>query len=165
MKIYKEKKMSRFDKLQKMNLSGDSKVVLSTEAGADIVHYTGEDYEGETVRETGIAASLADLVTSRYLANNMAIEELRNDGYLDDYERGSYEFEEYVATTIAKNWYELGLLEVDTKHYDHKRGYTNVRAELEITLGKLLNADKESPYLFSGWDVTVETPMGVLNVE
>jgi len=157
--------MSRFDKLQEMNLSGGAKVVLSTEDGAEIVHYTGEDYEGETVRETGIADSLANLVTNKHLANNTAIEEMRNDGYLDDYERGSYEFEDYVATTIAENWCELGLLEVDTKHYDHKRGYTNVKAEVEITLGELLAADKASPYLFSGWGVAVETPMGVLNVE
>ena len=157
--------MSRFNKLQEMNLSGGSKVVLSTEDGADIIHYTGEDYEGNTVRETGIATNLANLVTSKHLTNNVAIEELRNDGFLDDYERGSYEFEDYVATTIAENWYELGLLEVDTKHYDHKRGYTNVKAELEITLNELLSADKESPYLFSGWDVEVETPMGTLKVE
>ena len=157
--------MSRFDKLKDMNLSGASKVVLSTEDGADIIHYTGEDYEGETITETGIATSVANLITNKYLANNAAIEELRAEGYLDDYERGSYEFEEYVAGAITENWYELGLLEVDTKHYDHKRGYTNVRAEVEIDLNQLLSADKESPYLFSGWNVAVETPMGTLNVE
>ena len=157
--------MSRFNKLQKMNLKGGAKVVLSTEDGAEIVHYTGEDYEGETITETGIAGSVANLITSKHLANNAAIEELRNEGHLDDYDRGSYEFEDYVATAITENWYELGLLEVDTKHYDHKRGYTNVRAEVEITLSQLLSAEKESPYLFSGWNVAVETPMGTLNVE
>ena len=157
--------MSSFEKLKEMNLSGGAKVVLSTEDGAEIVHYTGEDYEGETVRETGIADSLANLVTNKHLANNTAIEEMRNDGYLDDYERGSYEFESYVAEAIAENWHEYGFLSVSTDHWDHKRGYTNVSAELEITLNELLFANKESPYLFSGWDVAVETPMGVLNVE
>ena len=101
--------MSRFDKLREMNLAVSSKVVLSTEDGAEIVHYTGEDYEGETIRESGIANSLACLVTSQHLPNNAAIEELRNDGYLDDYERGSYEFEKYVTEAIAENGYELGL--------------------------------------------------------
>ena len=157
--------MSRFDKLKDMNLSGASKVVLSTEDGADIIHYTGEDYEGDTIRQTGIAGCLASLVIKRQLSNNSVIEQLRNDGYLDDYERGTFEFEEYVAATIAENGYELGLLEVDTKHYDHKRGYTNVKAELEITLGELFDADKATPYLFGGWNVAVETPMGTLNVE
>ena len=157
--------MSRFDKLREMNLAVSSKVVLSTEDGAEIVHYTGEDYEGETIRESGIANSLACLVTSQHLPNNTIIEELRGDGLLDDYERGSYEFEEYVTEAIAENGYELGLLEVDTKHYDHKRGYTNVKAEVEITLGEVLAADKASPYLFGGWTVAVETPMGTLNVE
>ena len=157
--------MSRFDKLKGMNLSNNTKVVVSSEDGADIIHYTGEDYEGDTIRETWIAGSLASLVTKRQLSNNSVIAQLRNDGYLDDYERGSFEFEEYVAATIAENGYELGLLEVDTKHYDHKRGYTNVKAELEITLGELFAADKGSPYLFGGWNVAVETPMGVLNVE
>tara|TARA_R110000824_G_C15034726_1_gene659757 strand:+ start:266 stop:739 length:474 start_codon:yes stop_codon:yes gene_type:complete len=157
--------MSRFDKLRQMNFDGSSKVVVSTEDGAEIIHYTGEDYEGDTIRQSGIATNLANLVTSKHLVNNLAIEELRNDGFLDDYERGSHEFESYVATTIAENWYELGLLEVDTKHYDHKRGYTNVKAELKTTLGELLRADTENPYLFSGWDVEVETPMGTLKVE
>ena len=158
-------KESRFNKLREMNLDGSSKVVISTEDGAEVFHYTGDDYEGDTIRESGIAGSLANLVTSEYLRGNPAIEELRNDGHLDDYERGSYDFENYVADTISENWHELGLLEVDTKHYDHKRGYTNVKAELEITLSELFSADSQSPYLFSGWDVAVQTPMGVLNVE
>jgi len=157
--------MSRFDKLREMNLNGGSKVTISTEDGADIIHYTGEDYEGETITETGIATSVASLITNKYLANNAAIEELRDEGYLDDYERGSYEFEEYVTEAIAENGYENGFLDVSTEHYDYKRGYTSVKAELEITLGKLFAADKESPCLFSGWNVQVETPMGSLNVE
>tara|TARA_R110000765_G_scaffold340597_1_gene430677 strand:+ start:257 stop:703 length:447 start_codon:yes stop_codon:yes gene_type:complete len=148
-----------------MNLDGSSKVVLSTEGGTEIVHYTGEDYEGETVTETGIATDLANLVTSAHLVNNSIIEELRDEGYLDDYERGSYEFESYVAKTIAENWHECGFLSVSTDHWDHKRGYTNVSAELEITLKELLSANTESPYLFSGWEVAVQTPMGILNVE
>ena len=156
--------MSRFDKLREMNLSGGTKVVLSTEDGADVIHYTGGDYEGDTIRQTGIAGNLASLVTKRQLSNNSVITQLRDDGYLDDYDRGSFEFEEYVADTIAENGYELGLLEVDTKHYDHKRGYTNVKAELEITLGELFDADRATPYLFGGWDVEVETPMGALKV-
>ena len=156
---------NRFDKLREMNLDGSSKVTLSTEGGSEIVHYTGEDYEGETVTETGIATDLANLVTSKHLASNSIIEELRGEGYLDDYERGSYEFESYVAEAIAENWYESDFLSVRTEHYDHKRGYTNVSAELEITLNELLSANKESPYLFSGWDVAVETPIGILNVE
>ena len=158
-------KNNRFDKLREMNLDGGSKVTLSTEDGADIIHYTGEDYEGETIVETGIAASVANLITNKCLTNNVAIEELRGEGYLDDYERGSYEFEEYVAGTITENWHELGLLEVDTKHYDHKRGFTNVKAEVQLTLGELLKADGENPHLFSDWAVAVQTPMGVLNVE
>jgi len=157
--------MSRFNKLKKMNLSDATKVVVSSEDGQEVFHYTGDDYEGDTVKQTGMAACLADLVTKRQLSNNSVIEQLRNDGYLDDYERGSYEFEEYVGSAIAENWFEAGFLEVDTKHYDHKRGYTNVKAELEITLGELFAADKANPYLFGGWNVAVETPMGVLNVE
>ena len=156
-------KKSRFEKLREMNLDGGSKVTLSTEGGAEIVHYTGDDYEGETIDETGIASSLAELITSPHLQNNDVIEEMRNDGALDDYERGSFNFEEYVADAIRGEWYEY--LEVSTEHYDHKRGYTSVKAELDITLNELLKADSNSPYLFSGWEVAVQTPMGVLNVE
>ena len=157
--------MSRFDKLKEMNLSNNTKVVVSSEDGQEVFHYTGDDYEGNTVRETGMARSLADLVTKKQLCNNSVIEQLRDGGYLDDYERGSYEFEEYVSDAITENWFEAGFLDVNTKHYDYKRGYTNVRAELEITLGELLSANKAIPHLFGGWNVAVETPMGVLNVE
>ena len=157
--------MSRFDKLKEMNLGDNTTVVVSSEDGQEVFHYTGDDYEGQTVEQTGLAACLAGLVTKKQLSNNSIIEQLRNDGYLDDYERGSYEFEEYVGNAIAENWHEAGFLEVDTKHYDHKRGYTNVKAALEITLGELFTADKASPYLFGGWTVAVETPMGTLNVE
>ena len=157
--------MSRFDKLREMNLDGNTKVILSTEDGADIVHYTGEDYEGETVTKTGIANSLASLATSKHLRGNSIISELRDEGLLDDYEPGSFELENYVANAIAENWYEAGFLSVSTEHYDHKRGYTNVSAEFDITLDKLLTADGESPYLFAGWEVEVQTPMGALKVE
>ena len=157
--------MSRFEKLREMNLDGEAKVTLSTEDGADIVHYTGEDYEGETVTKTGIADSLASLAVSKHLRGNPIISELRDEGHLDDYERGSFKFEGYVATAIAENWHESGFLNVSTEHYDHKRGYTNVSAELEITLNELLTADGESPCLFADWNVEVQTPMGALKVE
>ena len=165
MKVFKGEKVSRFNKLQEMNLSKGAKVVLSTEDGADVIHYTGEDYEGDTIRQTGIAESLAVLVTKKQLLNNSVIRQLRDDGYLDDYDRGSFEFQEYVTGAIVEHGCNLGFLEVDTKHYDHKRGYTNVKAELEITLGELFDADKAIPYLFGGWDVVVETPLGTLKIE
>jgi len=156
-------KESRFNKLREMNLDSTSKVTLSTEGGSEIIHYTGEDYEGETIDETGIANLLADLIISPQLANNTVIEKLRDNGALDDYERGSFNFEEYVASAIRSDWYEY--LDVDTEHYDHKRGFTSVKAEVGTTLGELLKADMESPYLFNSWEVEVQTPMGTLKVE
>ncbi len=153
----------RFNKLREMNLSGGSKVVVSAEGGSEIIHYTGEDYEGETVRETGLAYELANLITNSSLSSNAIIEDMRSDGVLDDYERGSFEFEDYVSDVILENWYNY--LDVSTEHYDYKRGYTTVRAKMEITLGDLLAADRESPRLFSSWEVEVQTPMGTLKVE
>ena len=153
----------RFNKLREMNLDVGSKVTLSTEGGAEIIHYTGEDYEGETIDDTGIAYQLAALVASTHLPNNDLIEEMRYNGALDDYERGSFEFEEYVAGVIRGDWYEY--MDVNTEHYDHKRGYTNVKAEVKLTLGELLKADLDDPSLFSSWEVEVQTPMGALKVE
>ena len=153
----------RFNKLREMNLDVGSKVTLSTEGGAEIIHYTGEDYEGETIDDTGIAYQLAALVASTHLPNNDLIEEMRYNGALDDYERGSFEFEEYVAGVIRGDWYEY--MDVNTEHYDHKRGYTNVKAEIKLTLGEMLKADLDDPSLFKSWEVAVQTPMGTLNVE
>ena len=163
MKLIDTNKESRFDKLREMNLDGNSKVTLSTEGGSEIIHYTGDDYEGQTIDETGIANLLADLIVSPHLPNNNVIEEMRNDGDLEDYERGSYNFEEFVAGVIRDEWYEY--LDVSTEHYDHKRGYTSVKAEMDITLNELLRADNKSPHVFSNWDVEVQTPMGTLKVE
>ena len=153
----------RFNKLREMNLDASCKVTLSTEGGAEIIHYTGDDYEGETIDDTGIAYKMAELATSTYLPNNDLIEEMRYNGVLDDYERGSFEFEEYVAGVIRGDWYEY--MDVNTEHYDHKRGYTNVKAAVKLTLGELLKADQEMPSLFSSWEVEVQTPMGALKVE
>jgi len=152
----------RFNKLREMNLDVGSKVTLSTEGGAEVIHYTGEDYEGETIDDTGIAHQLAALVTSTHLPNNNLIEEMRYNGALNDYERGSFEFEDYVAGVIRGDWYEY--MDVNTEHYDHKRGYTNVKAEVKLTLGELLKADLDDPSLFSSWEVEVQTPMGALKV-
>ena len=155
-------KNDRFDKLREMNLDSTSKVTLSTEGGSEIIHYTGDDYEGETIDDTGIAYKMAELATSIHLPNNDLIEEMRYNGALDDYERGSFEFEDYVAGVIRGDWYEY--MDVNTEHYDHKRGYTNVRAKVKLTLGELLRADTESPSLFRSWEVEVQTPMGTLKV-
>ena len=153
----------RFNKLREMNLDVSSNVTLSTKGGAEVVHYTGEDYEGETIDETGIHHMMANIITSTHLPNNDLIEEMRYNGALDDYERGSFEFEDYVAGVIRGDWYEY--MDVNTEHYDHKRGYTSVKAEVKLTLGELLKADSENPSMFSSWEVAVQTPMGVLNVE
>ena len=153
----------RFNKLREMNLDVSSKVTLSTKGGAEVVHYTGEDYEGETIDETGIHHMMANVITSTHLPNNNLIEGMRYNGALDDYERGSFEFEEYVAGVIRGDWYEY--MDVNTEHYDHKRGYTSVKAEIKLTLGEMLKADLDDPSLFKSWEVAVQTPMGVLNVE
>tara|TARA_R100001594_G_scaffold103257_2_gene137924 strand:+ start:54 stop:539 length:486 start_codon:yes stop_codon:yes gene_type:complete len=153
----------RFNKLREMNLDVSSKVTLSTKGGAEVVHYTGEDYEGETIDETGIHHMMANVITSTHLPNNNLIEGMRYNGALDDYERGSFEFEEYVAGVIRGDWYEY--MDVNTEHYDHKRGYTSVKAEIKLTLGEMLKADLDDPSLFRSWEVAVQTPMGVLNVE
>tara|TARA_Y100000593_G_scaffold81185_1_gene151814 strand:- start:1214 stop:1693 length:480 start_codon:yes stop_codon:yes gene_type:complete len=154
---------NRFDKLKELNLSDQSKVTLKNDDGAEIIHYTGDDYEGNTVRETNVAFRLAELATSKQLKDNKIITQMREDGLLNGYIRGSDTFVDHVCEAICDNWYEY--LEVNTEHYDHKRGFTKVEAEFQTTVGQLLEADSQDPTLFNSWEVEVETPMGSLSVE
>jgi hypothetical protein len=157
----KGEKMSRIQKLKVANVKDDTIIRLKYSDGGNVVHCR-DGFELEIIHGTYITNHLSEMVINPSLGNNHILQEMRSEGLLEDYERGSDEFEEYVAEVIDKNWQDYGWIETSTERYDHKRGYTEVSTVIKTTAGKIFEmADFE----LAGWDIEVDHPLGVLEIE
>jgi len=157
--------MSFVQKLKSLNLPEDAIATLTYEDGCDVVHYN-ETHIDTAISETSVIEEFASIVSnSRLKATNRwtgeVLSHMRDEGYLDDYERGSFAFEEYIAETISENFYDLEFIEHSTERYDHKRGFTTLTAEVQVPVKNLI---EESPFI-SGWNISVETNDGKLSFD
>ena len=157
--------MSVVKRLQSLNLQPDSMIYLTMEEGVDVMHYNETEVE-TALSETTVVDNFASLIAqsgldARQRWNGNILEHLRNEYYLEDYERGSFTFEEYLADTIRENFYDVDLIEYSTEKYDHKRGFTTLTAEVQVPYENFI---KVSPFL-SGWKVSVETEYGTLTFD
>ncbi len=157
--------MSLIEKLQSLNLKPNTLINLRYEEGVDVMHYNETEIE-TALSQTSVVDEFASLITqsgldARQRWQGNVMEHLRNEDYLSDYERGSYEFENYVADTIRENFYDVELIEYSTEKYDHKRGFTTLTAEVEVPFDNFL---KVKPFV-SGWTVSVETDNGILTFD
>ena len=155
--------MSIYKKLQSLNLTEDSMVSLRYSEGTDV--FVHNETEVETaMAETDVINRFSELIATPGLRaqtrwGEEIISELRNSGFLEEYER-DYTFSDFISDTISENFYDFEFIETSTEKYDHKRGFCTLSAEVEISYGNLTTAQ---PDLF-GWDVVVETPLGTLNI-
>ncbi len=145
----------------------DTVVTLTYEDRHEGWHSTGE-LETEAVNETFTADQVASVITDYKLGattawgDNNALDELREQEFLDDYERGDFDFDTYVAESIKENFYELdSLIETSIEQYDHKRGVCTVSSTLKTTLGQL----KQSPGSVTGWTASVDHNGGTFSVD
>jgi len=154
--------MSLYEKIKALGVEDDVKVNFSREEGADVFHYTETEVE-TAMGETGFAYTLAEAITSGvlYENGNEILDEMREEGLLDEYERGDEAFTEFVSEVIESEHWNFGWIEHSTEKYDHKRGYTELSAEFDIALADL----KDNPSPLSGWKTSVQTPNGYLTVE
>jgi len=97
---------------------------------------------------------------------------MRDQGLLDGYERSDmgrdpHAFSEYLADTIQENFYDMyDLVEENTEHFDHKRGFTNLKTELSVKVGDLRSMKSEGMFSsnpFNYWIAEVGTSKGVLS--
>ena len=150
--------MSKIQKLKDANLTTNTKVMLKYEDGNDVVH-CHDNYEDDVIGGTCIASYLSEMAVNPSLGNNHVIQEMRENGLLDDYARGSDDFEDFVSEVVSENWREYDWIEASTEKYDHKRGFTTVSAFLETTVEAVSNmADFE----LAGWVIEVDHPLGSL---
>tara|TARA_Y100000816_G_scaffold245053_1_gene192907 strand:- start:65 stop:538 length:474 start_codon:yes stop_codon:yes gene_type:complete len=157
--------MSLIQKIKDLNLPEDATVSLSYSEGVDV--FVHNETEVETaISETDVLSTFSELVATRALqAESMygthVLGSMRDEGYLDDYERGSYGFAEHIAEKLEENFYDQEFIEYSTERYDHKRGFTTLSADIKVSVKNLLFA---SPYL-GGWTASVQTDAGTLTLD
>jgi len=155
---------SFYDKIKALGATDETTVKFSWEEGCDVFHYN-ETHVETAMGETGAAYVLAEAITDKFSAfygkGNSVLEEMRDDGLLDEYERGDESFTDFVAEVIGETFYDYDWIEQSTQRFDHKRGWTDLTMELSIPLGDL----KDQSFVLSGWEAKVQTPNGYLTVE
>ena len=151
---------SFYDKIKALGATDETTVNFSWEEGCDVFHYN-ETHVETALGETGAAYVLAEAITEGvfYEKGNSVLEEMRDDGLLDEYERGDEAFTDFVAEVIGESFYDYDWIEQSTQRFDHKRGWTDLSMELSISLADL----KEQSYNpLPGWECQVRDGNGNL---
>ena len=154
-----------FENLKNLNLEEGAIVTLTYEQGADVFHFNETEIE-TAISETDVVSQFAEMIATPGLdardgwSETSIIENLRNEGLLDDYERGAGNFSEYITEMISDNFYDVELIDYSTEKYDHKRGFTTLTATVKVPVENLLAC---APLIY-GWKAQVATNAGVLTL-
>ena len=164
-----ERAVSSYDKLmetfEKLDLADNVAVNLVYEDNEDVVHYTGEAEE-TAVNQTTTVEKLVELARSGINFEDDLISDMRDADHLEEYERGSYDFETYCSDTLSENFYDYdNYIECNTEHYDHKRGNTTVTARLKTTVQDIKTVEDGVSHILAGWTAEFTTSMGTMTVE
>ena len=151
--------MSLHKDLMKANLDDNTNVSLSYSVGDDVVH-AWDGFEEQVMNDSGLLQSVAELITEPLFKNDI-IQDMRENGDLDNYPRDGSGFAEYVAEVIQDDIWEHEWIEQQTERYDYKRGYHTITARINTTVGDIMNAPD---FLFTGWEAQVNTGHGRLVV-
>ena len=157
--------MSVVKRLQTLNLPKDAMVRLTYEEGTDVFVHNETEVE-EAMNQTDVINNFASLIANTKLDvrnqwSGNIIQHLRDNDFLEEYERGSFAFEDFLAETLTENFYDTELIDYSTEKYDHKRGFTTLSAQVEIPLTNFVEIDPS----VSGWTVSVETNNGTLTFD
>lgn len=175
--------MSDFvNRLKELEVSEDSFVTLNYTEGNDVWHIN-DGYVTDSVHETATASLLAGLLASGIpVYSNWGepsegsdiLNNLRDNGELDDYERGEEYFQDYITERLAETIYDGEYsLEYSTEQYDYKRGRCDISTEVQVRISDIFNADDATTGRFqyfdadnfvSAFEVSVETPDGTLTL-
>jgi hypothetical protein len=152
------------DTFTKLEVLEDVSVSLTYEDDADVWHCNG-DADETAVGQTHTIEALVGVARSGIKFQEDLISDMRDLDHLDDYERDSYDFENYCKEVIAENYYDYhDYIECTTEQYDHKRGNTTVTASLETTVGDLTVAGSAINEL-RGWKAEFATSNGTITIE
>jgi len=152
------------EKLQNLNVDDNAYITLEYSDGVDVfVH--NETAVDTAVAETDVVSEFCGLIATPGLRaedswGNNILSELRENGFLDDYER-DYTFTEYLTDTIRDNFYDLEFIEKSVESYDYKRGFCTLSTTVRVPVANFIEA---SPFV-SGWSVSVATENGTLTFD
>jgi len=157
--------MSFVQKLKKLKVDPTTMVTLSYVDGVDV--FVHNETEVETaLTETNVVEEFCELVatpglhvTTMYGAP--ILEELRASSLLEEYERGTHAFAEYLTEVVNDNFYEFDFIDTNIQKFDHKRGFCELRAEVKVPAGELI----DSSAFVNSWTVSVPTETGVLTLD
>jgi hypothetical protein len=157
--------MSVLKRLQTLNLPEDAMITLTREEGTDVFVHNETEVD-DAMNETSVIYDFASLIANTKLDarnrwNGNVIQHLRDNDFLDEYERGSFAFEDYLAETLTENFYDTELIEHSTEKYDHKRGFCTLTAQVEIPIANFMEVNP----MVIGWNVSVETENGTLTFD
>ena len=88
--------MGLIDKLREANLDKDTRIELYMEEGEDVIH-CNDDYRHDVVENSGLIDELATLTMHPANSKRFLLKEMRDEGLLDEYERGEFYFDEFVS--------------------------------------------------------------------
>lgn len=155
------------DTINNLDVTDDTIVTLKYEDSHEGWHSTGE-LENEALRETCTADMVADLITDKTLqvrtsfGDELALDALRDTNLLEEYDRGDFAFEQFIAETLRENPYDVDeFVEFSTEQYDHKRGSCTVSAEFTTTVANL----KEGVDSATGWTASFDHAGGTFSFD
>lgn len=157
--------MSVVKRLQSLNLPEDAMITLTREEGTDVFVHNETEVE-DAMNETSVINDFASLIANTKLdARNHwsgnIIQHLRDNDFLEEYQRGSFAFEDFLAETLTENFYDTELIEYSTEKYDHKRGFCTLTATVKVPFTNFVEIN---PFV-AGWNVSVETENGTLSFD
>ena len=157
--------MSILNKLKDLKVEPDTMVTLKYSDGADVFVHNETEIE-DAIAETDVIQTFSSLVATPRLSvytnyGDHILDELRDSGHLDEYERGSFEFEGFVSEVIAENIYDFDFIDRSVEKYDHKRGFCTLTAEVQIPAANLMDVN---PFI-AGWKVSIPTEYGMLSFD
>ena len=157
--------MSFTQKLKNLGVDPSTSATLTYVDGVDVFVHNETEIE-TALAETNVVSQLCELVATPGLNvttvhGTHILQELRNSQLLDEYERGDFEFADYLTEIVNDNFYDFDFIDVSVEKFDHKRGFCELRAEVNVPVGELIDA---SAFL-STWTVSVPTENGVLTLE
>ena len=156
--------MSFTQKLKSLRTAPNTMATLTYSEGTD-VFLMNEDEVDTALSNTNVVEQFSELVATPGITvttpfGTHIIQELRDGGFLDEYERGSYSFSDFISETIRENFYEFDFIDSTIEKFDYKRGFCTLTAEVKISVDDLI---MESPFV-GGWTVTVPTENGTVTL-
>ncbi len=160
--------MNLQDRILAADLDDSASMSFTCSEGVDVFHFN-ESHLDTALEETSVPESVASVITSGLSLSteygHSPIEVLRDADLLEDYERGSWCFEDHVASALRENFWDHELMEESTEKYDHKRGFTTLTATFKACIGDIKKDPTSYEQVFSGWEASLSTAMGQLSFE